>query len=214
MLATRADLAFALTNLSRFASEPHQIHMQALKRVLRYIKGTRDFKLIYPKGSADSLCGESDASWSVTRDGKGFSAYLVRVAGAITAWKSLKQKMVALSSAESELLAALEGVRELIWFRGLLTELKVGLVNYPIILYVDSQALISMITSFGLTARTKHFARKLCFVREEIEKGNIVLKYKPSEFLSVDVLTKNVSNVVMQRHLANINLLLFSNNHK
>ena len=208
MVGTRADLSHTLTNLARFAHDPKVMHYQALKRVLRYVKGTKHLKLFFPAQKQLVLQGESDASWSVTADGKGFSAYLVKAAGCLISWKSTKQRLVALSSAESELMALVDCVRELVWARNMLSELNINnLVRYPIIVEVDSQAVISMVESLGMSPRCKHFRRKLHFVKDEVDKGNVKLAYKPGKCLTADVLTKGVSGKAMTNVLDKLNLL-------
>ena len=205
---TRADIAFAVTNLARFSQDPRDMHWEALKRVVRYLAGTKEKGVLFPWGRDEALSAQTDASWSVTRDGKGFSGYLVRVAGCLISWKVQKQKLVALSSAEAELLALVEGVRELMWVRGLLTELGSIHVQYPVKLYTDSQAAMSMVNNMGVTPRTKHYTRKLWFVRDEVvERQNILLSFIKSENLEVDMLTKVLGTTLFKHHVAMLNLV-------
>ena len=205
---TRVDIAFAVTNLARFSQEPREMHWEALKRIVRYLAGTKNNGLLFPWGKQESLTAATDASWSVTHDAKGFSGYLVRAARCLLSWKVQKQKLVAMSSAESELLALVEGVRELIWIRGLLSEMGSKQVEYPIKLYTDSQAVINMVNNLGISPRTKHYNRKLWFVRDEVvDKHNVILIFTKSEELEVDMLTKPLGNTLFQKHVNKLNLI-------
>jgi len=161
---------------------------------------------LFPWGSQEVLKGQCDASWSSTSDGKGYSACLIRVFGCVVAWKSKKQELAAQSTAESELLALVRCVTELIWLRGFLTELQVGGVEYPVTVETDSRAVIDLVTNLGVNARSKHYARKLGLVRDEWRLRNLTLKYVPSEELAADILTKPVGKVLLKKHLVKFNL--------
>ena len=121
---SRPDITFVISNLSRFSKDPREIHLNALKRVFRYLKGTLDYSLKFPYESG-KLHMSTDASWSVTRDGKSYSGYIVKIGKAIISWKSKIQPLVALSTWESELIALCDGICELTWVRNVITELGV-----------------------------------------------------------------------------------------
>ena len=204
---TRSDLAHAVTNLARFAQNPKMVHLQALKRVIRYLSATRDYGLVFPYGGKEGLTVQSDASWSVTNDAKGFTGYVVKFSGCAIAWKCQKQQLSAYSSAESELIALSEAVREVRWTWGLLGELQPRVVEYPVIVETDSQSVIDMVNNLGIGARSKHYARKLWTVRDQVKLGNVKLCYKESRSLAADMLTKPVTREVLKRHLPYFNLL-------
>jgi len=113
---TRPDLSFALSCLSQFNNDPKEMHMNALKRILRYLKGTVDNRLEYKRRNPGvRVKCESDASWDRTQDAKSFTGLLLYVNGNLIHWRSRKQSIVALSSTESELEAMLEGLKEIVW---------------------------------------------------------------------------------------------------
>lgn len=113
---TRPDLSFTLSCLSQFNHEPRMIHLSALKRVLRYLKRTIDYRLEFgQKNSTGRIVCETDASWDRTKDAKSFTGLIVCRDGDLIHWKSKKQSTVALSSTESKLEAILEGIKEVIY---------------------------------------------------------------------------------------------------
>ena len=114
---TRPDIAFAVGNVARFCSEPNQLHWSAVKRILRYLKGSRDLGLLYHRQDTPLSCvGYSDADWggSLT-DRKSTSGYVFQWSAAAVSWRSQKQTCVALSTAESEYIALSAAAQEALW---------------------------------------------------------------------------------------------------
>ena len=100
MICTRPDIAFAVTTLAQFASNPTPIHAQALKRLLRYLRGTIDRRITYTgTGAIDSqpeLVGYCDADWGGGSGCRSVTGYTFILAGGTISWQSKKQKTVAL----------------------------------------------------------------------------------------------------------------------
>jgi hypothetical protein len=125
---TRPDISFAVSEHSRFVSAPGQIHMQAIKHLLRYLKGTSELSLRYskPKNSGpmdrtNVLWGFVDSDWAGCQDSRrSTSGYTLMLNGAAVSWKSKRQPVVALSTAEAEFIAASSVVQEVIYARRLL----------------------------------------------------------------------------------------------
>src|SRR5207253_843461 len=107
-------------------------------------------------------------------------------------WKTKRQPIVALSSCEAEVNAICDVVKDLLPMRGLVSEICPDLLKYPIEIFTDSKSAIDLARSGG-NSRSKHFDRRLNFVRDEVARGNIELVYKPGNELKADVLTKNIS---------------------
>src|SRR6201996_6441500 len=147
MLGTRPDIAFAVTILSQFSSNPGKSHWTAVKRVLRYLKGSINYKLAY--GGSNSrqtdpeLIGYCDADWaSNVDDRRSVTGYVFMLAGGAISWKTKKQPTVALSSVEAEYMAATQATKEAIWFRSFLTQLGINVGSSPTTIYSDSQGSI------------------------------------------------------------------------
>ena len=103
---TRPDIAYAVSNVARFCAEPTKEPWTAVKRILRYMNGTRDLGLLYNKDSAKECRGYSDADWAGDLDDrKSTSGYIFQMGGAAISWRSKKQTCVALSTAEAEYMA-------------------------------------------------------------------------------------------------------------
>lgn len=115
---TRPDIAYAVNNLARFNSNPQKEHWTAMKRVLRYLKGTINHGILYKKDGSDKCIGYSDADWAGDlSDRKSTSGYIFMLSGGAISWSSKKQKCVALSTAETEYIALSGAAQECIWLR-------------------------------------------------------------------------------------------------
>ena len=102
-VSTRPDISFAVSSLARFSSKQKKEHWTAVKRLLRYLKGTTMYGILYTKGGANECIGFSDADWAGdTNDRKSTSGYVFMLSGGAVSWSSKKQKCVALSTAEAE----------------------------------------------------------------------------------------------------------------
>ncbi|UYV76012.1 hypothetical protein LAZ67_13002147, partial [Cordylochernes scorpioides] len=116
---TRPDIYFNVSNLSRFCNDAREVHLTGVKRIYRYLKGTRDKMLRY-KPLENSILVSTDASWCSTSDAKSYSGYTVKLGNNLISWKSKKQSLVALSTCEAELISICEGICEVKWIKGLL----------------------------------------------------------------------------------------------
>ena len=192
-IATRPDIAYSVSELAQFNHQPKELHLTAIKRIFRYLKGTKTWKLMYQK-TREKIEVSTDASWNRTADGKGFSGYITNMGKNIISWKCKKQVFVALSSCESEIMALKEGVKELKWLRNIMAELDLHeQIRIPISVKTDSKSAIEWVQNRKTNQRTKHINRIYYFVREEAEKGNIKIEYQPTEEITADVLTKPLS---------------------
>ncbi|UYV61670.1 hypothetical protein LAZ67_1005806 [Cordylochernes scorpioides] len=186
--------------MSRFNKDPREVHMNGLKRILRYLKGTVNYELIYSRGDS-SIVTYTDASWDRTADARSYSGFVIEMGNNLLNWKSNKQRNVALSTAESELEALSEGIKELIWTRNIIGEMKIDLKD-RITVYCDSQNAISMIKSKNMKASTKYLNRKCHFIRQIVEDEEIEVLHVPSEEMKADHLTKSVDAVKIKNCLS------------
>ena len=120
-LATCPDIAFAVATVARFATKPGPAHWEAVKRIYRYLAGTRDLWLSYGE-ARHTLEGYADADSSMSEDRRAISGYVFLIDGGAVSWSSKRQEIVSLSTTESEYVAATHGMKEALWLRSLLSE--------------------------------------------------------------------------------------------
>lgn len=190
-LTTRPDLAAATNFFSRYQSSYDQEHFTYAKQILRYIKGTLDFKLVYKRNEdAEPLTGYADADWANdTFDRKSVSGFVFKVYGNVVSWSSRKQSTVSLSSTEAEYIALSECACEAIWLRKLLKELRVP-CDEPTTIFEDNQSCVRIAETPKDNKRMKHVDTKYHFIRQTILDGDTKIEYLRSEDQLADIMTK------------------------
>ena len=143
---TRPDIAYALGIVSRFSAKPTKEHWTAIKRILRYLKGTVNLGLLYTQKASSECVGysASDADWAedlVSR--KSTSGYVFLQGGAAITWKSSKQSCVALSTAKAEYVALSAAAQEALWLQQLTSELLNKCIHQTTI-FEDNHSTIRM----------------------------------------------------------------------
>ena len=120
-ICTRPDISAATSAVAAFCSEPGSTHVIALERILRYLKMTHSLRLTFKGSEACKLSGYVDADYANERSGRrSRGGYVIYLGLCPIAWRSTKQKIVALSSTEAETVAAVEACRCLVWTIGVM----------------------------------------------------------------------------------------------
>ncbi|CAN1745337.1 Retrovirus-related Pol polyprotein from transposon TNT 1-94 [Linum perenne] len=190
---TRPDVAFAVNRLSRYTSNPSSDHWIALRRVLKYLKGTANWGLKF-KGYPPILEGYTDANWVTSKDDvSSTSGFVFTLGGAAVSWKSTKQTCIARSTMESEFIALDTACQEAEWIRSLLADIPVWKKPTPAVsLHCDSQAAIHVAKSTVYNGKKRHLHLRHETVRSLLESGVISMEYVKSEKNLADPLTKGL----------------------
>ena len=194
MTCTRLDICYSVSMLSQFLEHPTKAHLEWAKHVLRYLKGTKSQSLNFRKSTGVKLQGFSDSDWGNLEDRKSVSGYcfIMNTNSDMVCWKSRKQTCVALSTCEAEYVALVSCVQEAKFLRCLYEEFSGDKVN-TVDIFVDNQSAIALAKNPVLHQRTKHIDIKYHFIRVEVQKGYILLKYIPSEQNLADMFTKPIT---------------------
>lgn len=167
MVETRPDIAYAVSVLSRYASNPTNAHISAAKRVFCYLKGAFELGITYRKG--DKLVGYTDANWGNNEETRrSTGAYLFNLYGGAISWLSKRQSTVALLSCESKYIAQTHASKEAIWLSRLLKEIDIDnlLPSLLITIFANNQGAIALSKDPRYHVRTKHINIQWHFVRE------------------------------------------------
>lgn len=192
-IATRPDIANAVGVVSRFNSSPNQQHMTAVKRIMRYLKGTIDMKLKYMMSSDNLITGYADADWAGDQDTrKSTSGNVFMYARGPISWMSKRQTIIATSTAEAEYISLFHATQESVTLQRLLHDID-NQEDRAITLYTDNQAAISIGKNLSSKTRTKHIDIKFHYVREAVANKNINIEYCPSIEMIADILTKPIN---------------------
>jgi len=203
-LTTRPDIAFAVATVARFAANPGIPHWEAVKRIYRYLAGTRNLWLTYGE-TRRVLEGYADADGSMAEDRRAITGYAFLIDGGAVSWSSKRQEIVSLSTTESEYVAATHGMKEALWLRSLLSEVF-GPIKPPTTLFSDNQAAIALTRDHQYHARTKHIDVRYHFIRWVIEQGSLRLIYCPTDDMVADALTKALPSAKVKHFAAGLGL--------
>jgi hypothetical protein len=184
--------------VSQFMSRAGPAHWSAVKRIMRYLQGTKDFKLCLG-GKDITLNGYCDADWAGdVNERRSSTGYVFFVGIGAISWNCKRQPTIALSTTEAEYMAATQCTKEAIWLRKLLAD--VGFVQErATTIMCDNQGCIALAKNPTHHSRTKHIDVQHHFIREKLESGEISLKYCPTEDMVADVLTKALARERHQR---------------
>ena len=193
-LLTRPDITYAVNNAAKFCENPRNIHWTTVKRILRYLKGTSNFGLIYQRQSGNTrLTGFCDADYGGDIDTRrSRSGYFFKLGASLIAWSSQGQKCTAQSTTEAENIAACMATKEAIWLRRLLS--SIGFTQTaPTPLFRDNQSAIRLVKNHEYHKRTKHIDIQYHFIKEKFEQGEIDISYIPTTQQLADIMTKALS---------------------
>ncbi|EJF56279.1 hypothetical protein DICSQDRAFT_71809 [Dichomitus squalens LYAD-421 SS1] len=206
MLGTRPDIAFAVTRLSRYSANPSPDHMKYAKYILRYLQGTRTYRIRYNGASNDGLIAYSDSDWAEDRDDRhSTSGTIFLLAGGAISWASRRQPTISLSSTEAEYKAASDTCRQMAWLRTFFDELGYDM-SEPTPLCVDNQGSIFLSVNPVVERRTKHVEIWYHFVREFYEAGQVDIFYVATADMLADALTKNVPLTIVKKFCEGVGL--------
>jgi len=191
---TRPDIAYAVNVVSQFMHDPRKPHMDAVERILRYLKSAPGKGLLFSNHGHLKVEGYTDADWARSADDrKSTAGYFTFVGGNLVTWRSKKQQVVARSSAEAEFRGMAVGICELLWIKNLLKDLGCEQED-AMKLYCDNKSAIEIAHNPVQHDRTKHVEIDRHFIKEKIEAGIIVFPFVKSEQQLADMLTKAVTS--------------------
>ncbi|KAM1225391.1 hypothetical protein ACFX2G_045116 [Malus domestica] len=208
---TRPDIAFSVHQVCQFMQAPMNSHFTAVKRILRYLKGTMHLGLTYSKGDLN-LKSFSDADWAGDPNDRRSTTGLVVFLGTNPiSWSSKKQQTVSRSSTEAEYRALSSTAAELDWIQQLLAFLKVS-VRFTHVLFCDNLSAIALSFNPVQHPRTKHIEIDVHFVRERVARNQLIVQFVSSQEQFADILTKGLSAPLFKIHCTN--LMLGSSQHE
>ncbi|GJS79818.1 retrovirus-related pol polyprotein from transposon TNT 1-94 [Tanacetum coccineum] len=169
LTASRPDLVFAVCMCARYQSKPTKKHLEAVKRVFRYLQGTINMGLWYPKDTAMALTAYADANHAVS-------------------WSSKKQTSTSISSTEAEYIAMSGCCAQILWMRSQLSDYGFAYNHVP--LYCDNKSVIALCCINVQHSRSKHINIEHHFIREQVENGVVELYFVRTECQLADIFTK------------------------
>ncbi|CAI7762130.1 unnamed protein product, partial [Closterium sp. NIES-54] len=201
MTCNLPDLAYPLSILARYVApgRHRKEHMDAAKRVLRYLCSTSGMGLVLGGRARVVLTGHANASWvddlAMQRSSQG---YTFSLGSDSVSWRSTRSSSDLSSNCEAEIYAGAMAAQELRWLTYLLTDLGEP-PRSPPVLYVDNKAMIALCQEHRLEHRTKHIAVRYILARELQQRGQLRLGYVDTRANTADVFTKALQPCDHQR---------------
>jgi hypothetical protein len=194
---------------------PKMSHLSAAKRILRYIKGTMDYGIVFNKPDKKSieLIGYTDSNWCGDKDDrKSTAGYVFLYGGSPISWCSRKEPVVALSTCEAEYIAASLSACQGVWLSNLIDEIS-NVKCDSVILKVDNMSAINLAKNPIAHGRNKHIELRFHYLREQVGNGKLKLEHCRTDLQVSDVLTKAVTvetfvrlrNLMCVKSLENMN---------
>lgn len=207
MTISRPDISAAVNYFSRMQAAPTDQHWVYLKRVVRYLKGTINLKLVFNKEvDVPVLEGYADSDWGTdVNDRKSTSGFVFKLFGSPVSWSTRKQPTVSLSSTEAEYIALCNAVCECLWIQSILKEMNID-NSIPGIIYEDNQACLSIARNPKQHQRMKHIDIKYNFIRNVVQEEKVHLEYIETRNQLADIFTKGLSRIQFGRLRERLNL--------
>jgi hypothetical protein len=205
------DIVYAVNRLASYMANPSLQHSTALKRILRYLAGMRDYGITYRKPAEDSpispnaFYGFADAAYANADDYKSTSGYVFIASGGAVSWRSKKQTTIALSSTEAEYVALSEAGHEASWLRSLHDELR-DKQEKPTLIKGDNDGSIAMARNPQFHKQSKHIATRWHWVRDLVEDRALTIESCRDPQQMADILTKALPKPKHQRHTQEMGL--------
>ncbi|KAE8668864.1 tir-nbs resistance protein [Hibiscus syriacus] len=190
---TRPDISYAVGVMSRYMQNPKKPHLEAVRRILRCVKTTIVYGLLYKKGEDCKLVGYCDTDYAGDHDTRrSTTGYVFKLGSGTISWCSKRQPTISLSTTEAEYRATVMTSQESSWLIQLMNNLHQP-VDYAILLYCDNQSAIRLAENPVFHARTKHVEVHYHFVREKVLQEEIEMRQIKIDEQIADLFTKSLS---------------------
>jgi hypothetical protein len=204
-MGTRIDIVTATNVCCQFLDKPKKVHCDMVRRILYYLRAYPKKDLVYKTGGNSKLSAYVDASYGRDVDYHSRGGHAIMIGGCIVGWKSGKQTVVALASAESEYIQLTLAAKQILGMKRFLDDL--GYQQGTVEVFEDNQACIALASNPQQhSKRTLHIQTKYHWVREQIKSGEFKLTYCPTRSMLADMFTKGLSGPLLQEFSAKLGL--------
>ncbi|KAJ9548150.1 hypothetical protein OSB04_020693 [Centaurea solstitialis] len=189
LTASRPDIRYATCLCTRYQADPKESHLKAVKRIFRYLKGTPNLILWYPRDSGFDLTAFSDSDFAGCKlDRKSTTGGCHLLGGKLVSWTSKKQNSVSTSTAEAEYVAPGSCCAQVLWMRNQLLDYGFQLSKIPV--YCDNTSAIAITT-----------------IIDHVMNGDVELHFIPTEYQLPDLFTKPVDEKRFNQLISELGML-------
>lgn len=203
---TRPDICYAVTQVCKHNNNYNTTHWTAVKRILRYLKGTIDYKLTFDGTAPLTLEGYSDADFAADTDSRrSYSGYTMFLGKSLISWSCAQQSVTAYSTVESEYMALSHAHKEVAYLRATLADLSLAQPKATTI-HGDNQGAIARCYNPTHHKLTKHIDIRYHRIRDEINNGSITVQYINTVDMRADIMTKALTPIKHQAAVRMLNI--------
>nr|GEY48974.1 copia protein [Tanacetum cinerariifolium] len=189
LTASRPDFVFVVCMCARYQASPTKKHIEALKRVFRYLRGTINWGLWYPKDTDIALMAYADADHAGCQDTRRSTLGSAQFLGdKLVSWSSKKQKCTMISTIEAEYIVMSRCCAQILWMRSQLTDYDFVFNKIP--LYCDNLNAIALCCNYVQHSRSKHIDIRHHFIRDQVKKCVVKLYFMTTDYQLADIFTK------------------------
>ncbi|GJX34366.1 putative ribonuclease H-like domain-containing protein [Tanacetum coccineum] len=189
LTASRPDIMYAVCVCSRFQVTPKTSHLNAVKRIFKYLKGKPNLGLWYPRESPFDLEAFSDSDYGGSNlDRKSTTGGCQFLGQRLISWQCKKQTIVATSTTEAEYVAAANCCGQVLWVQNQLLDYGFNFMNTKI--HIDNESTICIVKNPVYHSKTKHIEIRHHFIRDCYEKKLISVEKIHTDLNVADLLTK------------------------
>ncbi|GJU94983.1 putative ribonuclease H-like domain-containing protein [Tanacetum coccineum] len=169
LTASRPDIMYVVCACSRFQVTPKTSHLNAVKRIFRYLKGKPKLGLWYPRVSSFNLEAYSNSDYArANLDRKSTTGGCQFLGKRLISWQCKKQTIVATSTIEEEYVAAANSCGQVFWIQNQMLDYGFNFMNTKI--YIDNESTICIVKNPVFHSKTKHIEIRHHFIRDAYEK--------------------------------------------
>ncbi|KAJ9539222.1 LOW QUALITY PROTEIN: hypothetical protein OSB04_031955 [Centaurea solstitialis] len=197
LTASHPDIMYATCLCAQYQADPKESHLKAVKRIFRYLKGTPNLGLWYPRDSGFDLTAFSDR--------KSTTGGCHLLGGKLVSWTSKKQNSMSTSTVEAEYVTAGSCCAQVLWMRNQLLDYGFQLTKVPI--FCDNTSAIAIANNPVLHSKTKHIEIRYHFIRDHVMNGDVELHFIPTEYQLVDLFTKPLDEKRFNQLISELGML-------
>ncbi|GJV04426.1 retrovirus-related pol polyprotein from transposon TNT 1-94 [Tanacetum coccineum] len=189
LTASRPDFTFVVCMCARYQAKPAEKHLHAVKKIFKYLRGSVNRGLWYPKDSSIALTAYANADHAGCQDTRLSTSGCMQLLGyRLISWSSKRQKSAAIFSTKAEYIAFSGCCAQVPWMRSQLTDYGLGFNKIP--MYCDNKSAIALCCNNVQHSRSKHIDIRFHFIKEQVENGVVELYFVNTEYQLADIFTK------------------------
>jgi hypothetical protein len=210
-ISTRPDIMHAVSVCARYASKPQSKHLDAVNTIYSYLSGTINKPLVMKcdgNSEIELVCYADSDHAGEPEERKSTTGFLIQINNCLISWYSKKQTTIAKSSCEAEIIAYGEAVKQVVWYKNFLQELKLAYcnsidnkkknVNKPIKVYCDNASAVTIGHKDLADSKTRHIAVNYHFVKLLHKENVIDVQWIPSKDQIADIFTKSLNRIKLK----------------